>query len=41
MDLQTAKEATHELILYFELPNGVFKNIIQPNLINDHEQPKR
>jgi len=32
-----ANEASDELILYFELPNGIFKNIIQPNLINNHE----
>jgi len=31
-------EATDELILYFELLNGIFKNIIRPNFINNHEQ---
>ncbi|HET6765873.1 MAG TPA: hypothetical protein VFH08_00695, partial [Chitinophagaceae bacterium] len=39
IELQTTNEASDELILYFELPNGIFKNSIQPNLINNHEQP--
>ena len=30
-------EAPGELILYFELSNGIFKKIIQPNFIKDHE----